>query len=213
MGDDIAHGIGKVKAATFAAVPDVIEKGKQIDYQANWKNRGKDSYVFAGKVSVGGRPAYLAAVVLRGDDNKFYLHEVVDEKGNFIYINKKDASAGVQDRTNRGSGDTGAGAASFTGAYQVSDAGAPDLTAKTELELTPNSSIRESGAGVKPDPVELPSVDTGKSGEGLPMKRREEIQDALTAGLNGGRTLGDNEARTGLPLPTEVESQLQNASF
>lgn len=44
---------------------------------------------------------------------------------------------------------------------------------------------------------------------GLPMKRREEIQDALTAGLNGGRTLGDNEARTGLPLPTEVESQLQ----
>lgn len=114
--------------------------------------------------------------------------------------NKKNADTGVQDRTNRGSGDTGAGAASFTGAYQVSDAGAPDLTAKTELELTPNSSIRESGAGVKQDPVEP---------TGLPMKRREEIQEALTAGLNGGRTLGDNEARTGLPLPTEVESQLQ----
>lgn len=44
---------------------------------------------------------------------------------------------------------------------------------------------------------------------GLPMQRREEIQDALTASVNGGRTLGDNERRTGLPLPTEVESQLQ----
>lgn len=44
---------------------------------------------------------------------------------------------------------------------------------------------------------------------GLPMQRREEIQDALTASVNGGRTLGDNERRTGLPLPTKVESQLQ----
>ena len=57
------------------------------------------------------------------------------------------------------------------------------------------------------DIVPLPKSDFQP--EGLPMKRREEIQDALTAGLNGGRTLGDNEARTGLPLPTEVESQLQ----
>ena len=40
--DDIAHGIGKAKAATFSAVPDVIEKGKQIDYQKNWKGKGKD---------------------------------------------------------------------------------------------------------------------------------------------------------------------------
>lgn len=308
-------------------------------------------------------------VISKKIDGTYYLVEAVpDVKNGYLavvsaYISKKDADTGVQDRNSRGSGDTGASAASSTGAYQVSDAGAPDLTAKTELELTPNSSIRESGAGVKPDPVEpqtfpmreikttvprgqamergdsftvaekpksLPMQDEtafvttqsgnkmhaewefnggrveaneelerlqvffdGKPSEevrkemrangflwapsqkawqrkltdnayaaagrlsmlqpssgksvaelqrealkaygdrkiqerlamtqaeqtvtepdpveptGLPMKRREEIQDALTAGLNGGRTLGDNEARTGLPLPTEVESQLQ----
>lgn len=195
---DISHGIGRAKAATFAAVPDIIANGRQIDYQQNWKGRGKDSYVFAGPVEIAGKRAYVAAVVLKDADNRFYLHEVVDEDGNVIFM-KKDATWEGQDRNYRRNGITEAQEAS-TGAYQVSDAGAPDLTAKTELELTPNSSIRESGAGVKPDPVEP---------TGLPMKRREEIQDALTAGLNGGRTLGDNEARTGLPLPTEVESQLQ----
>lgn len=195
---DISHGIGRAKAATFAAVPDIIANGRQIDYQQNWKGRGKDSYVFAGPVEMAGKRAYVAAVVLKDADNRFYLHEVVDEDGNVIFM-KKDATWEGQDRNYRRNGITEAQEAS-TGAYQVSDAEAPDLTAKTELELTPNSSIRESGAGVKPDPVEP---------TGLPMKRREEIQDALTAGLNGGRTLGDNEARTGLPLPTEVESQLQ----
>lgn len=41
------------------------------------------------------------------------------------------------------------------------------------------------------------------------MRRQEALQDAFTASLNGGRTLGDNEARTGMPLPSEVERQLQ----
>lgn len=68
------------------------------------------------------------------------------------------------------------------------------------LSGTSKYTVAQTEPTVKPDPVEP---------TGLPMKRREEIQDALTAGLNGGRTLGDNEARTGLPLPTEVESQLK----
>lgn len=68
------------------------------------------------------------------------------------------------------------------------------------LSGTSKYTVAQTEPTVKPDPVEP---------TGLPMKRREEIRDALTAGLNGGRTLGDNEARTGLPLPTEVESQLK----
>ena len=39
--NDIAHGIGRAKAITFAAVPDVIANGQQIDYQENWKGRGR----------------------------------------------------------------------------------------------------------------------------------------------------------------------------
>ena len=87
--DDIAHGIGRAKSATFKAVPDVLAKGKQIDYQSNWKGRGYDSYVFAGQIDYAGKPAYVAAVVTKGDDNRFYLHEVLDENGNIIFTKKE----------------------------------------------------------------------------------------------------------------------------
>lgn len=167
---DIAHGIGKTKAATFAAVPDVIEKGKQIDYDQNWKGRGAESFVYAGRVIVDNKPAYLAAVVLRGEDSRFYLHEVVDENGNVIYA-RKDANTGVQDRGDRKDGDTGASVASS----------------------------KESVA--QPEPAVKP--------QGLPLPRQESLQEAMTASVSGGRTLGDNERRTGMPLPSTVESQLQ----
>ena len=172
---DISHGIGRAKAATFAAVPNIIANGRQIDYQQNWKGRGKDSYVFAGPVEMAGKRAYVAAVVLKDTDNRFYLHEVVDEEGNVIFM-KKDTTWEGQDRNNRQNGITEA------------------------QEASSKNTVAQAESAVKPNPVEP---------TGLPMQRREEIQDALTASLNGGRTLGDNERRTGLPLPTEVESQLQ----
>ena len=83
---DIAHGIGRAKAVTFAAVPDVIANGVQIDFQENWKGRGQDSYVFAAPVELKGSRGYVAAVVLKGRDSRFYLHEVVDQDGNVIYM-------------------------------------------------------------------------------------------------------------------------------
>ena len=83
---DIAHGLGRAKAATFAAVPDVIAKGKIIDHQTNWKDRGYDSYVIAAPVKLGENRTYVAAVVLQDSkDNSFYLHEVIDNNGNLIY--------------------------------------------------------------------------------------------------------------------------------
>lgn len=91
---DIAHGIGRAKAATFAAVPSVIEKGKQIDFQPDWKGRGKDSFVFAAKINMGGKPSYVACVVLRGEGSEFYLHEVLDENGNILYTKKEAVAEG-----------------------------------------------------------------------------------------------------------------------
>lgn len=79
--DDIAHGIGRNKAAAFAAVPDVLEKGRVIDFQKNWKGRGLDTAVIAAPITINGEP-YLAGVVLHrsNSENKFYLHEVLTEK-------------------------------------------------------------------------------------------------------------------------------------
>ena len=81
---DLGHGLGRAKAALTAAVPQVLRNGKQIDYQKNWKGRGYDTYVFAGKVLLGDKPTYMAAVVRSMPDNQFYLHEALAEDGSLI---------------------------------------------------------------------------------------------------------------------------------
>lgn len=77
----IAHGIGKVKAAAFAAVPSVIENGTVIDYQENWKGRGYDTVVISAPVDIGGEKSYVGAVLIReAGTQRYYLHEVLQEK-------------------------------------------------------------------------------------------------------------------------------------
>lgn len=94
--DSMAHGIGRRKAAAFAAVPQVIAQGRQIDTQQNWKGRGYDTLVFAAPVKVGSDTNYIAAVVTKStENNRYYLHEVVDQNGNIIY-QKKDAANAIK---------------------------------------------------------------------------------------------------------------------
>lgn len=83
----IAHGLGRAKCIAFRAVPDVIKYGKQIDIQENWKNRKYDTAVFAGKVNIGDKETYVGVVVKqKANTNEYYLHEVVDESGNYVQI-------------------------------------------------------------------------------------------------------------------------------
>lgn len=86
--DDIAHGLGRAKACTFKAVPDVLENGVVIDEQPNWQGRGYDTKIIAGAVDIDGKPAYVGCVVRsidNGQGQRFYLHEVIDGNGNVIY--------------------------------------------------------------------------------------------------------------------------------
>lgn len=85
--DDLSHGVGTAKAAVIPAIPEVIRKGKEIDFQRNWKGRNYDGYIFAAPIELDGEPVYMAAVVKRTSKNKLYLHEVVDSNGNVIKIN------------------------------------------------------------------------------------------------------------------------------
>lgn len=75
--DSIAHGLRRNKAAAFAAVPDVIKSGIEIDRQRNWKGRGYDSVTIAAPISINGE-GYVAVVILTQslNSNRFYLHEV-----------------------------------------------------------------------------------------------------------------------------------------
>jgi hypothetical protein len=50
---------------------------------------------------------------------------------------------------------------------------------------------------------------TSPKAQGLPLPRQESLQEAMTASVTGARTLGENERRTGLPLPSAVEGQLE----
>ncbi len=138
---DIAHGLGRAKSITFAAVPDVIATGKQIDYQQNWKGRGYDSYVFAAPVKLGDQTSYVAAVVLSDSNNRFYLHEVVDENGNLIYKTKNTSSASRPGSPQTKGGVTGAEEGFEASSPKSVDAAeaAPRATPEASLEILETS--------------------------------------------------------------------------
>lgn len=75
---DLGHGMGRKKAAAFAAVPDVLARGFVVDYQKNWKGRGYDTAVVAAPIQIGDGD-YLMGIVLNRNQskNKFYVHEVL----------------------------------------------------------------------------------------------------------------------------------------
>lgn len=73
----IGHGIGREKASGFALVPQIIENGRIVSRETNWKNRGYDTAVIAAPIQMGGVDYIAEAVVAqRPSSNKFYLHEV-----------------------------------------------------------------------------------------------------------------------------------------
>ena len=76
--DDFAHGIGRIKAIAFAAVPQIIERGIVILPFGKHKN-GENvvSAMIAAPIQIAEKD-YIAVVVLRKrkDVNKLYVHEV-----------------------------------------------------------------------------------------------------------------------------------------
>lgn len=82
--DDMFHGIGRLKAITFQSVPQVLEKGKILRADEQWKGREYDSVVIGAPISIaGGEYAgnyYELCVVKVAKDNRLYLHEVYTTK-------------------------------------------------------------------------------------------------------------------------------------
>lgn len=134
--DDMAHGIGRAKAVAFAAVPNVIKDGQQIDYQPNWKGRGYDTYIFAAPVDIGGQRSYVAAVVRSDSANRFYLHEVVDGDGNQIYVKKESAPDNIKTGVTAQGGVTG-------GPGTLSS----NIIADANQNINPESSVGAAPAG------------------------------------------------------------------
>lgn len=77
--NSLSHGMGRDKAAAFAAVPDVLKKGRIIHREpmAGGRDAGMVYHV-AAPVRMGGRD-FVADVLVRADKNtsRMYVHEVV----------------------------------------------------------------------------------------------------------------------------------------
>ena len=90
--DSISHNkLTRRKVDTFATIPDVIEKGKVVDYQPNWKGRGYDTALIVAPTGVknadGNVDEYITGVIVRRDKDtqRFYTHDAVS-------INRKELS-------------------------------------------------------------------------------------------------------------------------
>lgn len=95
--DSLAHGYGKMKAATFAALPEVIEKGKIVYSDPNYKNRGYESLIISAPVEVGTETCYVGALIIRDDKTQRYkLHEVLmaNENGAPLFQSESGENAG-----------------------------------------------------------------------------------------------------------------------
>jgi len=79
--DSMGHGMGREKAAGYAAVPYIIEHGIVYDRQTNWKQRGYDTAVIIAPMKFAGQD-YIGEVVVKRQSNRqgFYLHEVEIQK-------------------------------------------------------------------------------------------------------------------------------------
>ena len=153
--DDLSHGVGGAKAAVIPAIPEVLRRGQQIDFQQNWKGRPYDGYVFAAPVTMDGETAYVAAVVKRTSKNRFYLHEVIDANGNVIKIDAGDRANPTSLATN---GDAGTQSqASVDMAPAEASLVGPEPTASSAVSspvegtrpLNANDSIAQGAENVK----------------------------------------------------------------
>lgn len=149
----IGHGTGPSKIETFAAVPDVIRNGQQIDYQQNWKGRGYDTYTFAAPITYRGQPTYLGVIVTKDSaSNRYYLHEVVDANGDVIFRNDE-SPASTPDGTSALSGDldtvvdTGDGAGTTPGTVDtVTDGRASQGVPASDPTIAPGAENVNSDA-------------------------------------------------------------------
>lgn len=87
--DDMTHGLDNNKAVAFAAVPEVIENGKILDHQKNWKNRNYDSVTIGAKIKIEGEEYYELVIAKVKDKNRLYIHSIYAEKMGALPFNNQ----------------------------------------------------------------------------------------------------------------------------
>lgn len=131
--DSLGHGYGKLKAATFAALPDVLRDGKIISYDANYKNRGYESFLISAPVKVGNETVYVGAYVIKDQQTQRYkVHEVLTTNKDGTQSFKTEPDPIGTDIRDYAPSEAG-------GVTQASDATSPEVTSETSLASPPQS--------------------------------------------------------------------------
>ena len=113
--DSMAHRMNPFKAAAFAAVKDVIERGVVV---ASAEHDGLQSFYVSAPVQIAGKDDIVTALVRRGlKDQRMYLHSVATKESLLKLINSEAASAGLALRDH--------GLSRSGGVSSVAPAGAP----------------------------------------------------------------------------------------
>ncbi len=72
--------------AAVSAVPTIIKDGVLVDEHKSHKGRGYPTYLFAGKVSVGGKEGIMAVAVKKTTGNFYKVHRVLTPNGKDLKI-------------------------------------------------------------------------------------------------------------------------------
>lgn len=77
--DDISHGIGRLKAASFAALPEAIAKGKVVARDTSYEGKKQPSYIIAAPISLNDKHGFMGIVVLeeKAAKKRLYVHEII----------------------------------------------------------------------------------------------------------------------------------------
>ena len=129
--------INRAKMVTLTSVPEVIQHGRIINYDPNWKGRGYPSIIVAAPVKIAGKTVYVAAVIDQREGYKFYLNECVDSEGNYVRI-REDPSGSTKSGVTVQDGLT-------RGPEESSDSIIRDSSEKSNTDFQP--SLRDSAEG------------------------------------------------------------------
>ena len=78
---DLGHGMSDEKAASFAAIPAVLEHGQVAGFVVNKGGKGFDSATVVAPITIGNEPYMMGVIVHRSNkENRFYVHDVVSIK-------------------------------------------------------------------------------------------------------------------------------------
>lgn len=154
--NDLGHGMSDEKAASFAAIPAVLQYGKVAGYVVNYEGRGYDSATVVAPITIGQEPYMMGVIVHRSNgENRFYVHDVIAIKEEVVPL--------------------------ITGTQKMGVAGGTTSTIsiiKKILDVKRKSNSKQFSVSDTQTEAEDQSIDASTARERLPRKAQEYLKRA-----------------------------------